>query len=464
MYQKLQKKRDFINGKFPNANNLAEIGNPENKGTKVEGISTLANAQDPLFSSWKEEIKSKLKSQGVNELTIDAMFSHLNDYTKAHNEQSQILSQSLYVKDGNIVVEIDSVNKKFLFVNKVLPPVVTKPQMNRPDKLSGMKEDQIRAELKDADTATERRQDLINELMQRYYQANKNIPREERKRLDLANLNLSGVKNLQNFNKEGEFLLGAFGVDFSNSNLSGAFLEGANLTNANLTGTNLAGANLQGAKLVKAKMAGVILRDANLKEADLTNADFSVKPSKEQSNFILPVTDIRSADFTDAKMDGVRLAPLNNPDSALLASSTDVDYLRADGANFTNASLNGASNLVYLSGNFTGANFEGAKMNKTFLSGLFVGSSFKDASLVHSTIGAILWDSDLRGADFTGADLKTFASGRSKNGEGNRKSAFDGAKYNETTKLDKIKFNYFESGVSTPQVFDPQKMGMSQAD
>jgi uncharacterized protein YjbI with pentapeptide repeats len=91
--------------------------------------------------------------------------------------------------------------------------------------------------------------------------------------------------------------------DFSGASLSGAkladaILERANFANndlseLNISGANLNGANLQGSNLHRANLSRATMVHANLQEARLSDADVSGAA-------------MQSANFADAKVDGIR--------------------------------------------------------------------------------------------------------------------------------------------------------------
>ncbi len=440
----VDKQADFINNSSASASSLISTSSLQ-MSNQVLDIPTLSEAQDPRFAAWKDQLVEILQKAGVNQETLDKLFKKLEEegYFEDHTRLSGILSKGLFVQEnGDIVITLDE--NQSLFINKVASPPPP-PDIARPREFASMKEEDIRNELKNNNTQTERRQLLVQELFNRYYETNKNIPNEQRRPLDLAGLNLSGIANLQKFNSAGAFRIDGVKINFSNSNLSGANLENANLTGANLTGTNLSQAKLNGAKLIKAQMAGINLQKSSFINADLTEADFSLQSNESEETL---VADIREADFTGAKLDKARLAPIKDT-----SGSSDTHFFRAEGAVFANASMN----ATYLSGNFKKVNFVSARMNNAFLGGEFIESSFVNANMSHAVFAGLLWDSDLRGADLIGANMTNYTSGLKSN---TRKSFLDGAKYNINTKFDQVKISYSEGGISQSTSFDPKRMGM----
>ncbi len=99
-------------------------------------------------------------------------------------------------------------------------------------------------------------------------------------------------------------LKGAYGVEFSHFDLSGANLRYANLRYANLRyanlgGADLSGANLRGANLRGANLGGANLRGANLRGANLGGADLG--------GANLSGADLGGANLIDANLSGANL-------------------------------------------------------------------------------------------------------------------------------------------------------------
>jgi Pentapeptide repeats (8 copies) len=89
-------------------------------------------------------------------------------------------------------------------------------------------------------------------------------------------------------------------ADFSGANLTRAMFNEANLTGADLTGADLTGADLTGADLTGANLTGAELTEVDLTESDLTESD---------SETDLSETDSTRTDLTNEKTPDLKLSP-----------------------------------------------------------------------------------------------------------------------------------------------------------
>jgi uncharacterized protein YjbI with pentapeptide repeats len=154
------------------------------------------------------------------------------------------------------------------------------------------------------------------------------------------------------------------GVDFHDTELTGAKLKGANLFRANLTGAKLQHATLTGATLRQAVLMNANLSDAVASEADLRKAKL---------------------DFADCKRANLHSANLTG------ASLTEVDFTQAilSWANFRKA--------VGWDPIFIDADLRYANLTKAvFTKGLFRGAQLSEAQLIFT---------DLSGADLVGTNV-----------------------------------------------------------
>ncbi len=137
-----------------------------------------------------------------------------------------------------------------------------------------------------------------------------------------------------------------------------------------LVGARLVGADFSGCSLLRADLEAVMLRDAKLEGADLREARAARRLGDGLRGANLRAD---AADFTDASLRGAQLQG---------ARLTGATLLRAD---LTRAQLQGA--------NLLGARLTGCRFADTDLSSAHLG----DADLAHT---------DLRGANLQGADLE----------------------------------------------------------
>ena len=114
---------------------------------------------------------------------------------------------------------------------------------------------------------------------------------------------------------------GAFIIDLSNTNLSGADLSDANLKYANLGNTNLRCADLSDADLRGADLGNTNLRHADLRRADLRSAALG---GAALGGADLRGADLRGANLSDADLGRSDLSGANLSDADL--SGADLDY------------------------------------------------------------------------------------------------------------------------------------------
>lgn len=257
------------------------------------------------------------------------------------------------------------------------------------------------------------------------------------------------------------------GADLSRLDLSGAMLERANLAGARLAGSNLAGAVLAGAILDDADLSGCGLEAANLAkvsarrtrfagarfadnalvEADLTGADLSgcrlqgvrlMRTSLAGADLAaaaIGAATLIECDLAGARLDGAtveatqflvvglsgvsaRRAVLRG--SAFIdcdATGIDLSEARLEGLGFAGkiafagARLDGADapGTTWNGGDFRGASFRRARLEKAILSGADLeGASFRLASLLRARLDGCR----LVGADFAAANLREAAMHR----------------------------------------------------
>jgi uncharacterized protein YjbI with pentapeptide repeats len=197
-------------------------------------------------------------------------------------------------------------------------------------------------------------------------------------------------------------------ADFQGADLRGANLQDAELDRTNLSQTDLRGAHGVGSKraatttidLTGANLAGTDLRAADLGRAELDNADLSG-------------ADLRGAVLAMARMSGTKLDGANVKDVLMinvrgienrvgllsemgaLASLADLERAVRDDLDLGKSNLEGA--------NLAGGNLAGARLEEAWLhSANLHGTNLKGAKLK----SAFLRYSDLAGAAFENADLR----------------------------------------------------------
>jgi uncharacterized protein YjbI with pentapeptide repeats len=232
------------------------------------------------------------------------------------------------------------------------------------------------------------------------------------------------------------------GADLSGMDLHAADLNGADLRGADLTGTDLENADLRGARLDEATMIGTdlahargdgaSLRHARLLDNDMESARF---PGADFSHAVLDGTDLESADLSGSLLEKASLMGSD-------LESANLRGIQADGADLTGANLSRAqvthaslekaqlraTNLS--STRLDGANLTGADLRRAHLgvrlvvenagtppkrqappaaNPCFPMTSCSKAAISQVSddtgVGALLVDTNLRGADLSHADL-----------------------------------------------------------
>jgi uncharacterized protein YjbI with pentapeptide repeats len=197
---------------------------------------------------------------------------------------------------------------------------------------------------------------------------------------------------------------------FMGSQLAGLELLGVRLDGAVLEDVDLTGANLERASFRGAVLDDVVLDEANLKGAVFVGSDFrGVQFHGADLRHATFGMDLAGADFIGALFDRQTLFAAQPPKGALgpegdvaglvlhrlVLPHTDLQALRAEGADLAGADL-GGSFLERAS--FEGATLEGATLARAELGA---------ARLVRARLrGADLTDAHIAGADLTGADLR----------------------------------------------------------
>jgi len=166
------------------------------------------------------------------------------------------------------------------------------------------------------------------------------------------------------------------GINFSNTDLSGACLEGCEFGNADFTR-----ANLSGAKLCACWENGAELSSYSLKGNDIQLGNYILKFTK------LDGANCNGATFSDADISGASLMYAHFDDCNL------------HNVNFTWANLEGSS---FTTSDLSGADFSGAFLTKAqFGKGTLKNATFKGTLLKETDIS----NADLSGAILTGAML-----------------------------------------------------------
>ena len=205
-------------------------------------------------------------------------------------------------------------------------------------------------------------------------------------------------------------------ADLSNKNLSGADLAHIDFKAANLSASVFNGSNLRGANLSRCNLTVSFGEHADFREANLRGAEmFSMQ---------LAGADLRGADLTDARFIGdmsrARLAGaiVRNFRGAADMTNQSMGLMRS---NFQSADLRGAD--------FTGANLSRANFSFSDLSGAI----FTNAKLAGAEFPGV----DLSGADLSGADLRgsTFID-TTFTGAKLRGAQFEGSKWRGVRGLD----------------------------
>jgi uncharacterized protein YjbI with pentapeptide repeats len=257
---------------------------------------------------------------------------------------------------------------------------------------------------------------------------------------NLSNNNLS-LAILRNANLSGADLRGTnlTEADLRGTNLTEADLRGTNLTEADLSGANFKGADLSGVNLTKADLKNSYLARANLSNVSLDGVDFR---NTDLTGANLNGVDLSNKDLTGANLSGVDLSNKDLTGTILTHSNlseanldgVDLRYTDLTGANLsgvdfsykdlTGANLSGVdlSNKDFtgtslLHANLAGANLDGVDLSNKDLTGAnlsgvdlsnkdFTGTSLLHANLAGANLdGVDLSNKDLTGANLSGVDL-----------------------------------------------------------
>lgn len=239
---------------------------------------------------------------------------------------------------------------------------------------------------------------------------------------DLSKANLYQI-NLNDFNLQK--------VNFCQANLSGASLIGTQLNQANLQGANLLSANLEQANLKGANLDLAILKQTIINSETILDSkvykiwEFVNQGATNQnlSNLDLSYANLFQVDFSNSDLSKANLSHANlsntNFNSAYLshANLTDANLYRANlnntylsHANLTNANLTQASLIgTYLRDAIADfVNFKATKINyQTLIDYKYylVWELVNQGGIQKSLVGADLSNANLKGVDFSKADL-----------------------------------------------------------
>jgi polyhydroxybutyrate depolymerase len=207
------------------------------------------------------------------------------------------------------------------------------------------------------------------------------------KKLDLAEIQLSG--NLT-------------GWDFSGQNLARADLTGANLVDANMSGANLTGAGLFGAMLRNANFTTAVVSGADLQ----LSTDFGFTKEQLYSTASYQAKDLRGIKLNGFFDWGVSRTHLAGWDfNAQDLTGSDLAYATLTNANLSKANLTNVSLgfAVLNNADLSGAIVHGANFDSTMLTKeqLYSTASYQAKDL--HTIG--LRGNDLASWDLTGQNL-----------------------------------------------------------
>jgi uncharacterized protein YjbI with pentapeptide repeats len=215
-------------------------------------------------------------------------------------------------------------------------------------------------------------------------------------RLNLQAAILSGV-NFKNTDLSGAMLAEAnlARADLSYANLRDANLKDADLTGANLTGADLTGACLEDALFENANMQKTILNNVNAEnaifsETNLTEATLinSLLKSADFSKCLLDKTNFQGADLSEASVEGATGQQVN-------MAETNLTELRAsNGCNFSQGSFRQSTGKesIWAKAILTEADFTYSQME---------GADFSSANLTSANLSA----ANMKFARFTKANL-----------------------------------------------------------
>lgn len=208
------------------------------------------------------------------------------------------------------------------------------------------------------------------------------------------------------------------GLDLSGLDLSGSFLESANLEGTNLSNAKLNDVVLARTRIVKTNLQGADLRGANLGGATIDKATFD---GADLSGVIFSLAEIKNTTFVGGKLERAQLYEVKigeNVDFSQISAKWTL-FLRVGlvGVRFAGADF---SNGAFAELDLTGANFDGAILEKTtFLQCKLDRTSFRrgkyqGVQVVHgcSCEEADFSESDLTNANFRSARLVNAKLGR----------------------------------------------------
>ena len=292
-------------------------------------------------------------------------------------------------------------------------------------------------------------------------------------RLDQMGGNLPGVvftgANLRGVIFGAAKLSGAnfAGFDLTNTSFGGANLTDADLSGATFTNTSFRGANLTGARFVNSTLGS--LAGEGLAYTNLTRANFAGADLRGIYSNVLQSAVINATDFTNARLDGIRL-DLASRDSLTVSWATTkltgasirgtyFDYVNFTGFDFSGFDLTGTR---FLAANLTNADLSGANLtNATFYLAKAPGANFSGATTTGATwryanltdarfFTTVLKDTqsnafgqtNLTRTNFTGADLRNtstdFFSDASINATSFRNARLDGVRFDQVNRSSSV--------------------------
>jgi len=209
---------------------------------------------------------------------------------------------------------------------------------------------------------------------------------EEIKKEELLKILKDGAKAWNHWRSRSEYFKKFWGVDLTETNMSGVCLKKVNLSQTDLSRSDLSGTDFGEANLRYADLRRADLSKTNLSDADLTGADLG------EAN--LKMTNLSRANLSEA-----------NLNEAALINASHLNEAVFDRANLSDADLTGVNlSLTSLSGadlseaNLNKANLSGANLNKTNLRG----ANLSKANLSGADLsGAVVIKSNLKNAKLT---------------------------------------------------------------
>ena len=221
---------------------------------------------------------------------------------------------------------------------------------------------------------------------------------------------LAGDRNLSGADLSGADLSGA---DLSGADLSGANLDDADLTGANLTGAVLTSASFRRAEMSAVSMVGAAMTLANLDGANLYHADLTdaVMSYASLEGATIREADLPRASMRDAEVSGADFSGSNMERVVMTsanASGADMSRTYLFRATLSEANLERAQ---FDESVMEGANLRRANLRKASL----IGAILVKADLRYAiTDGANFEDASLDGAKFVSAESKRIALLRKK--------------------------------------------------